>query len=92
MSASLTVDCSTEKYQGIQGLAIASMLLVPTSILAIFYFMLLPTVPYIEARTERSGVSPVVDFLIGDATKTTHHHFHHMSKRSTIPNHLNYLS
>ena len=65
MSASLTVECSTDKHQGIVVLAIASML-VPIFILTIFFVVLLPVVPHIEARTKRTGVSPVVDFFIGE--------------------------
>jgi len=64
MSASLTVDCKSSEYEEIKVLAIASLLIVPTFILVMFYFMVTPVVSYIESRTKRTGVAPSIDFLI----------------------------
>ena len=65
MAASLNVDCGSTEYDEIFITAIISMVVVPSLILIVFYFYVIgPVVLYIEARTKRSGVSPLVDFLV----------------------------
>ena len=65
MSASLNVDCGSTKYTEILITATISLFVVPGLIVIVFYFFVIgPAVPYIEARTKRSGVSPLVDFII----------------------------
>ena len=65
MSIALNVDCESTAYIEIIVIAAISLVGVPSLILTVFYFFgIRPVLPYIEARTKRSGVSPLVDFLI----------------------------
>ena len=74
MSASLTVDCESTEYTEVLITATISLVVVPSIILIVFYFFVIgPIVPYIEARTKRSGVSPLVDFMIAKWKPTKWH-------------------
>ena len=65
MSASLNVDCRSLEYIQIVVTATVSLVVIPSLILIVFYFFIIgPVVPFIEVRTKRAGVSPLVDFLI----------------------------
>ena len=64
MTVSLTVDCDSAEYDEIQATAIVSCVIVPVTMVAAFYTVLIPAAPFIEARTKRSGVSPLIDFMI----------------------------
>ena len=72
MSASLNVECGNPEepkpeynHTIILVTAIASLVVVPSLLLYLGYFVVLkPVVPFIESRTKRSGVSPLVDFLV----------------------------
>ena len=74
MSASLTVDCDTDNYNEIVAVAAVSLVVVPVLMIGTMLTFVTPVAAYVEARTHRTGVSPLIDFYIAK-WKPTHWHF-----------------